>query len=88
MRNPKLLSLLRQGCEIRYPSGFFMKGIVDRNFIESGFYHDDTNVRFSLDYYIMNEHGLESILELEEAYSDNDRDDKELALQERKEEMG
>lgn len=89
MRNPKLLTLLRQGCEIRYPLGFYLKGILDRNFIETGYRElGEEEIAERGIYYIMNEKGLESALQAKEEYSDGDRDDKELAIQERKGEMG
>ena len=35
IRNPKLLCLLRKGCSITFPSDVILRGIVDRNFIET-----------------------------------------------------
>lgn len=85
MRNPKLLSLLRQGCTVIFPSGYFFEGLPNDNYIQVGWIEGDEEYKDGL--WILDEFGLDQAIRDEERYSDGDRDDKELALQERKEEM-
>lgn len=91
MRNPKLLSLLRQGCVVQFPLRIRMAAFADSNLIEVG-YIDRDNVKdkeifIILGYRDLSEEGLERALQDEEEYAERNCDDKELALQERKEEM-
>lgn len=86
MRNPKLLSLLRQGCTVIFPSGFTLEGDTESNLIVTGCSDKDGD-SVHIGYRSLDEEGLEKALQEEEEFSDGDRDDKELALQERKEEM-
>lgn len=86
MRNPKLLSLLRQGCVVIYPSGYFLEGLSNDNYIQVGWIEGDEKHKDG--FWTLDEFGLERAIHDEEKFSDGDRNDKELALQERKEEMG
>jgi hypothetical protein len=46
MKEETILNLLKQGCEIKFPSGYILKGDPARNYIDTGFdigngYHSD-----------------------------------------------
>jgi hypothetical protein len=87
MRNPKLLSLLRQGCLVKFPSGILFHGWPTSNMLHTSIYDLD-NHRLESNWYDLNEKGLESALKDEEEYAESINNDKEFVLQERKEEMG
>jgi hypothetical protein len=85
MRNPKLLSLLRKGCSITFPSGIALHRIPDEDFIESGAFGED-NRYVGIDTYELNEAGLEEALEYEESVANFQEEDDELTEKEREEE--
>ncbi len=71
IRNPKLLCLLRKGCSITFPSDVILRGIVDRNFIETAMRDPyDLNMYVPIDLYVMDEKGLEEALQYEESVCD------------------
>ena len=37
MKNPTLLTLLKKGCKIEFPSGYILTGDPDNNYIDTGF---------------------------------------------------
>lgn len=95
MRNPKLLSLLRQGCSM-WLGYFYIIGLPDRNMIQYGngnqyyLYPDGYEEPERLDtitYTDLNEEGLEIVLKERDRYESIDEDVRKLYLQERKEEM-
>ena len=37
MKNPTLLTLLKQGCKITFPSGYILSGDISNGYINTGF---------------------------------------------------
>jgi len=85
MRNPKLLTLLRQGCSIVFPSGFSIHMIPDSDFIESGYMDQETYI--GIDTYDLSEEGLEYALDNEEFYAFRKLDNDNLRDEEQEMEM-
>ncbi len=46
MKNPTLLTLLKKGCKIEFPSGYILRGDPKNHYIDTGF---DTGVGYSSD---------------------------------------
>lgn len=86
MRNPRLLTLLRQGCIVHFPSGYLFQPDNESGLIRIGCLNKDGD-QDHLGYRSLCERGLEVAMIEQEIYSERLCDDKELALQERKEEM-
>lgn len=86
MRNPKLLFLLRQGCTVTFPSGVVFIGWPTSNMFQASIYILGTGI-VEIDTYDLTEEGIEKAILAEIDYAKRNHDDKELALQERKEEM-
>ena len=63
-----LLKVLKQGAEIKYPSGFLLKGLIDVNYIEVGAKIDGIYQKDGL--HIMNEEGLKCVLKDKIIYED------------------
>jgi hypothetical protein len=69
MRNPKLLCLLRKGCEIIFPSDYFFRGLPEDNYIQVGYKEGEYETKDGL--WPMNEEGLESALKDEEKWNND-----------------
>lgn len=82
MRNPKLLSLLRKGCSVTFPSGVILTGLSDDDLIESGARGEDLNDYVVVDKYDLNEIGLEEALEYEESVTSYQQEDIEKQKEE------
>lgn len=82
MRNPKLLSLLKKGCSVTFPSGVILTGLPDDDLIESGARGEDLNDYVVVDKYDLNEIGLEEALEYEESVTSYQQEDIEKQKEE------
>lgn len=85
MRNPKLLCLLRRGCEITFPSGYFFRGLPEDNYIQVGWKEGEYEMKDGL--WLLNEEGLESALKDEEKFDEKLKDENRLQQEEREEEL-
>jgi hypothetical protein len=86
LRNPKLLSLLRKGCSITFPSGIIIRQVMQDDVIELGMRPSIDEDMISIDSYTLNEQGLEEALEYEESVANFKEEDDELTEQQREEE--
>ena len=86
MRNPKLLSLLRQGCTVIFPSGYILERDEDNDLICNKIM-TETFEWTGDGYRSLTENGLELALVDEENYFESKIESEQLTLQERKEEM-
>lgn len=87
MRNPKLLSLLRQGCTVIYPSGYFLEGDTESNLIATGIIDIQSEDKTGTGYRTLSENGLEFAIDDEEEYSEGRSIEQEMKRQEAKEEL-
>ena len=87
MRNPKLLTYLRQGCMIIFPSGYLLEGVPDSDLICTGIIDIQDDDKTVLGYRTLSEEGLLEALDNQEEYCEGQMIEKEMKRQEAKQEL-